>query len=254
VPNAPSATTLHRAIKKTAAKHNSPTFHPHVPLFSLNQTDKTVEELAKAMKPVVAGVKSPISLEEAGVQVGATFHQSVYLALKPVPELTALRDSLLRAVNPPAETESGAFPHAPLYYGAGSNEDKHHVVAQMMDACTVDIRHDGLIEVTGLQSRLDLSEVWIVHIASEHPESWKVLHKEAIAGAEIANSLPPSPVSPITASSRQNTDGGTNSSPTMESPPSPAKAVPTSPTNGSTTAPGGSTSAIGKVSNTPTGK
>jgi hypothetical protein len=231
VPNAPSAKTLQSAIKKAAAPHNSPTFPPHVTLFSLKNTDKTVEEFAKVTQAVIDEVKAPISLEEAGVQVGETFHQSVYLALKPTDELTILRANLLEAVGAPADTESPAFPHASLYYGEGSKEDKHHVVAQMLDACAVDIRHDGLIEVTGLESRLELTEVWIVNIATAQPADWEVLHKLALSGAEVAPSLLASPVS---RKGTGETTFSSNDSPTVPIPLSPAVPPVGSSTYGST--------------------
>lgn len=250
MPNAPSAKTLQSAIKKAAA-HGSLTFPPHVTLFSLAKTDGTVDELAKVTQAVIAEVKAPISLEEAGVQVGETFHQSVYLALQPTEELTILRANLLKAIGAPANTESPAFPHASLFYGEGSNEDKHHVVAKMMDARAVDICHDGSIEVTGLESRLELTEVWIVNIATPQPADWEVLHKLALAGAEVAPSLPASPVS---RKGTGETATSTNSSPTVAIPPSPAVPPVGSSGNGSTTIATESTTPVGKETTPPISK
>ena len=177
-----------------------------------------VEELIKLTQPVVAEVRAPISVEQAGVTVGETFHQSVYLALNLTPELRTIRANLLKAVGAPADLESPAFPHASLYYGDGSSEDKHRVVVQMMDAGTLDILGNGSIEVTRLGPRFELTEVWIVDIVSQQPASWKVLHKQALAGGELAPSLTPSPppsspvfpVSPLTPL-RQSTAGTTSS-------------------------------------------
>jgi 2'-5' RNA ligase len=118
VPNVSCATTLHST---TAARHDSPMFHPHVTLFLLNDTDKTTKELANIAQTVIARVEAPISLEEAGVQAGETFDQSVYLALKPTSELMTLRANLLKAAGAPASTKSPAFPHASLYYGEGQS-------------------------------------------------------------------------------------------------------------------------------------
>ena len=242
VPKAPSAETLHTVIKKTAKHYNSPTFHPHVTLFVLRDTDKTAETLVKLTRPVVAAAKSPISLAQAGVQVGETYHQSVYLALSPADELTTLREDLLKALGAPAGTESSAFPHASLYYGEGSKDAKSDVVTQMMEAGTVDINKKGVIEITGLESRFDFTEIWIVNIANEHPDSWKVLHKEPLASEELAASLPPSPVVQAPPSRQPFTN--TSDSPTSTIPHSAAQKSRSS-TNNSTAAPDG---------NTPSGK
>ena len=238
MPKAPSAKTLHTVVKKTAAHYNSPTFYPHVTLFSLKDTDKTGEALVKLTHPVVAAFKSPISLEQAGVQVGETYHQSVYLALSPADELTTLREDLLKALGAPAGTGSSAFPHASLYYGEGSKDAKSDVVTQMMEAGTVDINKKGVIEITGLEPRFDFTEIWIVNIANEHPDSWKVLHKEPLGSEELAASLPPSPVVQTPPSRQPSTS--TSGSPTAPIPHSHAQ-EPGSSTYNPTTAPGRST-------------
>jgi hypothetical protein len=65
----------------------------------------------------------------------------------------------------------------------------------MLEARIINIHSDGLLEVVGLESRLDLTEVWIVNIPTDQLMDWKVLYKQALAGAELAPSLPPSPLS-----------------------------------------------------------
>jgi len=174
-----------------------------------------VEELIKITQPVVAEARAPISVEQAGVTVGETFHQSIYLTLNLTAELRTIRANLLKAVGAPADLESPGFPHASLYYGDGSSEDKHHVVVQMKDAGALDILGDGSIEVTRLGPRFELTEVWIVDIVSQQPASWKVLHKQALAGGELASSLTPSPPAsspaPPLTPLRQITSGTTSS-------------------------------------------
>ena len=196
MPNALSARLLRNVINKTAAHHNSPTFPPHVELFSLN-TDKTIEEFVEITQPVVDEARAPISLQQAGVRVGDTFHRSVYLALVPSIELTTLRSNLLNALGVPADMERPVFPHLALYYGEGSKDGKYDVVYQMMESCTVDIMKNGMIEVAGLES-LGLTEMWIVDIRTEDPAGWMVLHKQALIGSELAIPSIPAPPSPVT--------------------------------------------------------
>ena len=182
MPNALSARLL-RVINKTAAQHNSPTFPPHVELFSLN-TDKTIEEFVEITQPVVDEARAPISLQQAGVKVDQT---SVYLALKPSTELETLRSNLLKALGAPADTESPAFPHLSLYYGEGPMRNKYEVVARMVDSRTVDVWNDGMLEVEGLES-LGLTEIWIMDIRTEDPASWMVYHKQDLIRSELAPS------------------------------------------------------------------
>ena len=163
-------------------------FHPHVTLFSLNDTDKTRNELVNITRSVVAEVEAPISLEGAGVQIGEAFHESVYLALKSTAGLMALRTNFLKAVGAQTNTESPESPHASLYYGEGSIERNTHVVRTMMEARVINIRSDGLLDVVGLELRLDLTEIWIVDIPTDQPMDWKVVYKQALVGAKLAPS------------------------------------------------------------------
>jgi len=209
--------------------HNGPTFHPHVTLVSLDIKDKSLEELKGITHTVVAASAfvSPISLDQEGVQVGDTFHQSVYLALNPTEELMKLRSNLLNALGTPANPETPAFPHASLYYGEVSKDDKLRLVTQMT---LLDTRGDGAVVVKRLNSRLDLTQVWIVDIIADDPASWVVLHKEAIVTStgtlphtdtftfaqQPTTTSPPSPSissgsSPTTPSSRQNSSDATTS-------------------------------------------
>lgn len=178
VPNASSTRVLSRLIAE-AAWHRQPP-RPHVTLFSLEHTNTTIKELVDVTKRIVAETKPLISLEEAGVHVGESM---IYLALKPTIEVNTLRTDLLEAIGAPTDTEGPAFPHVPLYYGV---EDEQDVVAKMMPH-KMDVRHDGSIEVVGLQSPLKLTELWIVGIPDEHLITWKVFHKQSLAGPNLAN-------------------------------------------------------------------
>lgn len=61
-------------------------------------------------------------------------------------------------------------------------EDKHHVIAHLMDARAVDVHLEGKVEVSGLGETLKLDAAWIVNIAGPQPSEWKVLHKEPLVG------------------------------------------------------------------------
>ena len=164
----------------------------------LDIKNKSLEELKGITHTVVAdsAFNSPISLDQERVQVGDTFHQSVYLELNSTKELVELRSNLLNALGAPANTETPAFPHAPLHYGEGHQDDKHRLVTQMTQ---LDTRGDGAVVVKGLNSRLDLTQLWIVDIIADDPASWVVLHEEALVTGftqQPAISPPSPPVSP----------------------------------------------------------
>jgi len=219
VPNVADAKVLHSIISKAAARHDSPPTHPHVTLFSLDEKDET--KLKEITQTVVAGVKKPISLDVGGVLVGETLHQSVYLELKSTNELGTLRTSLLGALGNPTNTDYPAFPHIPLYYGKGATFENQSVVTNLLAARFLDTRNDGMVEVMGLKSPLDLTEVWIVNIAPENPAGWTPRHRLSIAGAELAP-YPLPPASPTT-SRRETGESATSpgNSPTSPGPPSP---------------------------------
>ena len=181
VPSASSTRLLQNAIKEAAPKHYGSTFHLHVTLFSLENADKTIEDLLKATQPVIAETKTPISLKQAGPQAGGNFNRTIYLALYPTAELKTLRANLLEAIGAPSN------PYSPIYYG-GRSDGGWRPVVRLMDAHVVfDEKFLGLGKV------LDFTEVWIVDVTTEQPASWKVLHKQALAGTEIAPPFPKSP-------------------------------------------------------------
>lgn len=97
----------------------------------------------------------------------------------------------MKAVGASSKTESPHFPHASLYYGDGSAEDKHHVVASLMDARAVDISNNGTVEVSHLGPEgVQFDAVWIVNIGGKNPSDWKVLHKEPlVAGTANGNGI-----------------------------------------------------------------
>ena len=65
-------------------------------------------------------------------------------------------------------------------------DNKHEVVAYMLESGAVDITNRGVIAVEGLES-LGLTEMWIVDIRTEDPASWRVLHKQTLIGSERAD-------------------------------------------------------------------
>ena len=168
VPNAPGTEALENMIGEVAARSGGPTFHPHIPLFSLNISDKTVEELANITQTVVAEVNTPILLKEDGVWHDPVHHRSVCLHLKPTDALMALCANLRKALGAPAATVQP--PHAPLYYG--ENLIGTNALTQMKNA------------VVGIGG-LELTEVWIINIAAKNPANWKVLYKQALGTERV---------------------------------------------------------------------
>ncbi|KAF8308304.1 hypothetical protein DL93DRAFT_2087058 [Clavulina sp. PMI_390] len=199
VPTAASAKPIEAAINEAHTRHHGPSFPAHVTLFSLPSTSKTNDALIQATKSTLA-TSSPgtvITLAQGQVTIGETFHQSVFLALKPTQPLTSLRTALLKATGASTKTESANFPHASLYYGDGSSEDKHHVVAHLMDAQKVDIALDGTLEVSSLPAEgVSFDAVWIMDIGGKNPSDWKVIHKEPLSGSKASD---PATASTITA-------------------------------------------------------
>lgn len=180
-------------MNKAVTRYNSPRF-PHVTLFSLSNTEKTEQEIVEVSRTVISGVEAPISLEIAGVQTGSMFYQGVYLTFEPADELTALCENLLKALDAPANTKNLAPPRASLYYGEGTANDKRRIAMQMMDAGV----HTG---------NLELTEVWIVKTTAERQGDWKILHRQALAGAELA---PPRALSPLSLTKYSRRDDAVN--------------------------------------------
>jgi hypothetical protein len=251
VPSEASAKPIKTAIDKSAKQHNSPQFDPHVTLFTLPSTSSTTEQLIKTTKSVLTGA-SAVTLTPGTVQVGDNYHQSVFLTLQPTEALTSLRTKLAKAVKAPSSalaspssTAPPHFPHASLYYGNGTRDDRHHIIMHMLDQRVLDIQFDkdgnSNVEVTGLKT-VELDSLWIVDTGESKestPSEWKLLLKESFgagAGAEAA-AVPP-PIGAAATGEKEATtlrptaDGnGKAVEPTASSPPSPTS--PTSETNGS---------------------
>lgn len=178
-------------------QHSSPSFDPHVTLFTLPSTSLSTDQLVSLTRSVVESTKDKVALQVGQVTVGDTFHQSIFLTFSATPELTSLRTKLLKALRAPSSltptSASPHFPHASLYYGSGTQEDKHHVVMQMMDARVLDIQFDGggnsNVEVTGLPKGVEFEGVWVVDTGTTkgpHPSEWKLLHKETFGASQVA--------------------------------------------------------------------
>lgn len=122
VPTEVDSKFLSNAIEKASKEHNSPTFQPHVTLFTLpsEPVAKPTDKLISSTKSIVKKVVAPLTLEQDEVKVGETYHQSVFLKLKENENVNKLRKDLMKSVGVTDDTITHDYPHASLYYGNGS--------------------------------------------------------------------------------------------------------------------------------------
>lgn len=113
-----------------------------------------------------------LSFEE--VRTGATFYQSVFIAIQPSAQLSQLHQHVHGTLG--VQPKTPEFPHLSLYYG---DEGKDEIVRKLYQTgITHNLESKGTVTVGGIKEFL-ASEIWVVKCA-DRPLEWTVVDKIAL--------------------------------------------------------------------------
>ncbi|KAG9016281.1 hypothetical protein FRB90_003504 [Tulasnella sp. 427] len=167
---------LEVVIKSIASRYSSPTFQPHVTLYSFPITDPNI------LLPPQDQLPPTIPITFQRVCTGKTWSQSVLI------ELEKMEDSVLQALYNQVEniradlankegvpmTKKFFYPHLSLYYGDPPMEVKEEIAASLKADGTVST--SGPLTVGGVEQGFHVSEIWAVNTGGP-VEGWEVLKK-----------------------------------------------------------------------------
>ncbi|KAF8913548.1 2',3'-cyclic-nucleotide 3'-phosphodiesterase [Mucidula mucida] len=144
-----------------------PSFEPHITLLSLPADSSISLQELRASIPK----STPLKISFNSVNIGDHFFRSVYIAVKPTPELWSLHAHTHKALN--QEPRTPLFPHISLSLNdAGrikSIEDGDGVALN----CSQGAGEDWM-------STFETSEIWIAE-CNGPVESWKILDKVSLS-------------------------------------------------------------------------
>lgn len=161
-----------------------PTFEPHVTLLTgiatetapasvLSQLSKAVTEYRLANP---AGV--PLSLQFTELDTHEPkFFQYLFAAVRPTPELLALRASVRGEVLGLDPASDDFFPHLSLAYGKDEGDRE---VREMIEELSAGQEAGDTVEVAGLTG-FDVGEVQLVKCEGPPPD-WEVVGRVSLAG------------------------------------------------------------------------
>jgi len=168
VPDKDSTVKLQGVISTLANRFDSPSFPPHITLVTV-PSDTNVDALVHSIP-----CDGPIQVLFESVTMGATFFQSVFIAIHASEELLALQRTCARQLNVD-DTTMPHFPHLSLFYGI---DKKLEVKAHLEEERIVANPQDGRVAFDGLHGFL-ATEVWVARCDGPVDE-WQVVTKVAL--------------------------------------------------------------------------
>jgi 2'-5' RNA ligase len=126
VPDGAAADLYQAIIDRLAREHGAPIFQPHLTLFGSITIDES-ESLERARKLAEAVV--PFTIEVDGIDVDATYFQSLFATVRPTDALLAVRQAAERAFDAPGG--ESFRPHVSLLYGFYPNAVKQAIVQDL---------------------------------------------------------------------------------------------------------------------------
>lgn len=170
-----------------------PHFVPHITLSSLRPTASESREWAvRTLHEAIPLGQRPVPVYFESIAAGDHYFRSIFVALKPSPELVSLLAALVTPRQAPARTPySPAFLHFSLYYIA---DEEAHLRGRLLQELEREnaVRHavDGVVlecgagtDVDGALTGFTGTQIWTV--ACEGPvEGWEILDKFSLANSD----------------------------------------------------------------------
>jgi 2'-5' RNA ligase len=126
VPDGAAAEIYQAIIDRLAREYGGPVFPPHLTLFGSITVDEA-EALERARR--LAAAAAPFTVEVDGIDVDATYFQSLFATVRATDALLALRQAAERTFDaPPGERYR---PHISLLYGFFPDDVKQAIVRDL---------------------------------------------------------------------------------------------------------------------------
>lgn len=162
-----------------------PSFEPHITLLSLPADSSISLQELRASIPK----STPLKISFNSVNIGDHFFRSVYIAVKPTPELWSLHAHTHKALN--QEPRTPLFPHISLCYITDEDAalgERTSFYKALNDAGRIKSIEDGdgvalnCSQGAGedWMSTFETSEIWIAE-CNGPVESWKILDKVSLS-------------------------------------------------------------------------
>lgn len=169
---------MDKSLCEEKGSRSYPSFHPHVTLVASVPSPIPLSLIDDIFKTTAR--QAPIRLAFQRIEVGMHYYRSVYIAMEPSKEVTALHERIHKKLD--IEPRTPAFPHLSLSY-VEDEDDKSKDERQM---CLKRLMGSG--EIKQLEDSVEINvaddwvtgfiamEAWVVD-CNDLVETWTVLHK-----------------------------------------------------------------------------
>ncbi|KAH7107647.1 hypothetical protein BKA62DRAFT_825110 [Auriculariales sp. MPI-PUGE-AT-0066] len=163
-------------INDVSERYNSPLFIPHITLATLE-----VQDAPRILASAATDLGDALVARFAGVEIGGTFHQSVFATIEPSPELLALRAEVERRLGA-LWMPSSLYPHLSLAYG---DSNKQQILDELASQNMISVV--GSVVTVGGLTEFPVSEIWVVN-SSRNVAAQDAGDEGAIAHLESSDS------------------------------------------------------------------